>query len=139
MSTTLTDRRDALLAELRELPDEMRWDWLIERARARPALPDDQRTEDRLVPGCLSQVWIAPSFDGRLCHYACDADAVVVKAVAGLICEFYSGAEPADILALDPSFLREAGITAHLTAHRRNALTKVWGLIRDFALKQQAC
>ena len=74
-----------------------------------------------------------PSFaDGR-CWFHCDADSVVVKSVAGLLCELYSDLPPADILSVDPSFLREAGITAHLTAHRRNALTRVWGLIRNFA------
>jgi TatD DNase family protein len=56
-----------------------------------------------------------------------------VKGVAGLLCEFYSGHAPAEILACEPSFLREAGITQHLTPNRRNGLARVWERIRDFA------
>ncbi len=132
---TLAERRAALLAELAGLPEEQRWDWLIERVRGRPPLPSDQRTEAHRVPGCLSNLWIVPRFAAGRCRFACDADSVVVKAVAGLLCDFYDGAAPRDLLALDPSFLREAGITAHLTSHRRNALTRVWALLRDFAAR----
>jgi cysteine desulfuration protein SufE len=135
VSTSILEKRDQLLAQLQDLPEELRWDWLIERARSMPPLPEDQRTEEHRVPGCLSNLWIVPSFvDGR-CRYRCDADSVVVKSVAGLLCEFYSDEPPSEILALNPSFLREAGITAHLTSHRRNALTRVWALIRGFAAR----
>lgn len=135
MTGPLIERRAALLADLADLADDLRWDWLIERVRVRPALPAADRTEAARVPGCLSNLWIVPSFAAGRCHFRCDADSVVVKAVAGLLCDFYSDAPPAEIVALDPSFLREAGITAHLTSHRRNALTKVWALIRDFAAR----
>lgn len=133
MSTALEERRDHLLAQLQDLPEELRWDWLIEQARARPGLSEAERTEGHRVPGCLSNLWIVPSFEDGRCRYRCDGDSVVVKSVAGLLCEFYSNATPAEIIALNPAFLREAGITAHLTSHRRNALTRVWALIRDFA------
>jgi cysteine desulfuration protein SufE len=135
MTGPLTARRDALVAELCDLADDLRWDWLIERARLLPALPAHERDEAHRVPGCLSNLWVVPTFSDGRCHYRCDADSVVVKAVAGLLCDFYSDAPPAEILALDPSFLRAAGVTAHLTSHRRNALTKVWALIRDFAAR----
>lgn len=135
MTGPLPARRDALVAELADLADDLRWDWLIERARRQPTLPDAERTEPNRVPGCLSNLWVVPTFTDGRCHYRCAADSVVVQAVAGLLCDFYSDAPPAEILALDPSFLRAAGVTAHLTSHRRNALTKVWALIRDFAAR----
>ena len=53
--------------------------------------------------------------------------------MAGLLCEFYSGHAPAEILAHDPKFLAPLGITQHLTPNRRNALSKVWERIRQFA------
>jgi cysteine desulfuration protein SufE len=57
----------------------------------------------------------------------------VVKAIAGLLCDFYSGHAPAEILAHNPDFLAPLGITQHLTPNRRNALAKVWERIRQFA------
>jgi cysteine desulfuration protein SufE len=59
----------------------------------------------------------------------------VVKAIAGLLCGFYSGGTPADILAHGPEFFAPLGITQHLTPNRRNALAKVWEHIRQFAEK----
>jgi cysteine desulfuration protein SufE len=85
----------------------------------------------------MSNLWLVPELrDGR-CWFQCDADSVVVKSIAHLLCSFYSDTAPADILALDPSFLRAAGITEHLSSNRRNALTRVWGLIRSFAEEMQ--
>lgn len=133
--TALAERRDELLAELQLLPEaNARLEYLIDLARTAPPFDDVLKTDARLVPGCMSNLWVVPEFrDGR-CWFRCDADSMVVKSIAHLLCSFYSDAAPADILALDPSFLREAGITEHLSSNRRNALTKVWGIIRRFAM-----
>ena len=58
---------------------------------------------------------------------------MVVKSIAGLLCEIYDGATPQEILEHPPEFLAEAGVTSHLSANRRNALTQVWKKIRAFA------
>ena len=134
----LAARRDELLADLRLVPEaHARLESLIERAQEAPPLDPALRTDDRLVRGCLSNLWVTREYrDGR-CWFRCDADSLVVKSIAHLLCSFYSDAAPADILALDPSFLREAGITEHLSSNRRNALARVWGLIRSFAEEMQ--
>ena len=90
------------------------------------------------IEGCLSNLWFVAEYrDGR-CYFLCQADSLVVKSIAGLLCRFYSGATPAAILALDPSFLREAGISEHLSSNRRNALTKVWSRIRACAAEHHS-
>jgi cysteine desulfuration protein SufE len=86
-----------------------------------------------LVSGCLAKLWLVAEFHAGRCVFACDSDSLVVKAIAGLLCEFYSGHAPAEILAHDPQFLAPLGITQHLTPNRRNALSKVWDRIRQFA------
>jgi cysteine desulfuration protein SufE len=112
---------------------EQRLTWLVEQARARGLLEPELRTDEHRVAGCLSRLWLVPQFrDGR-CWFRCDSDSLIVKAVAGLLCDFYSGAEPAAILAHDPAFLGKLGITQHLTPNRRNGLASVWKIIRDFA------
>ena len=106
---------------------------LVERAKQLPPLPADLRVAQHLIPGCLAKLWFVPQFrDGR-CFFTCDSDSLVVKAIAGLLCEFYSGQPPAEILARDPAFLAPLGITQHLTPNRRNALARVWDHIRQFA------
>jgi cysteine desulfuration protein SufE len=107
--------------------------FLVEHAKKSSPLAPALRAPENLIPGCLAKLWFAPQFrDGR-CFFACDSDSLVVKAIAGLLCEFYSGQPPAEILAHDPAFLAPLGITQHLTPNRRNALARVWDNIRLFA------
>jgi len=112
--------------------------WLVEQSRQRPLLPAELRTEDRRVHGCTARLWLASEFRDGACRYRCDSDSLIVKSVAGLLCDFYSGAAPADIVATLPEFLAQVGIDHHLTPNRRNALGRVWETIRDFAQSQPA-
>jgi cysteine desulfuration protein SufE len=132
--SALAAKRDALLARLGGFrhPQE-RLQWLVEQARLRPPLAGELRTEAHRVPGCLANLWLmAESRDG-LCFFQCDSDSQIVRAVAGLLCDFYSGQTSAEILALEPGFLEQVGINQHLTANRRNVLSRVWERIRSFA------
>ena len=130
----LAAKRDALLARLGGFrhPQE-RLQWLVEQARLRPALAVELKTDAHRVPGCLANLWlVAESREGR-CNYQCDSDSQIVRAVAGLLCDFYSGQTPEEILALEPGFLEQVGINQHLTANRRNVLSRVRERIRSFA------
>ena len=136
-AATLAEKRDALCAELRALRDaQERLNFLVARARQRPSLPEADRTDANRVEGCLSKLWIVPRFADGCYWFTADSDSQIVKAVAGLLCEFYSGHPPAEILSIDPSFLGPLGINQHLTPNRRNALAKVWEVIRKFAAQQ---
>ena len=99
----------------------------------RPALTAEWRTEAHRVPGCLANLWLVVEWREGRCWFLCDSDSQIVRAVAGLLCEFYSGQKPAEILALEPGFLEQVGINQHLTANRRNVLSRVWERIRGFA------
>jgi cysteine desulfuration protein SufE len=130
----LAERQLQLTAELAALKNgQDRLAYLMAQAKQRPALIPEQRVEANLLPGCLAKLWFVPSFSHRCCFFACDSDSLVVKAIAGLLCEFYSGQSPAEILAHDPEFLIPLGISQHLTPNRRNALAKVWDRIQQFA------
>lgn len=132
---TLAEQEQRLLAELAPLKDpQVRFAWLVERARQRPMLPAEFRTDPFRVEGCMSKLWFVPELrDGR-CYFRAESDSLVVKSIAGLLCDFYSGQEPEQIIAHNPAFLAAVGISQHLTPNRRNTLTRVWGKIRDFAL-----
>jgi cysteine desulfuration protein SufE len=136
-AATLAEKRDALCAELGTLRDaQERLNYLVARARQRPGLAETDRTDANRVEGCLAKLWIAPRCTDERCFFAMDSDSLIVKAVAGLLCDFYSGHPPAEILSIDPSFLGPLGINQHLTPNRRNALAKVWEVIRGFARHQ---
>lgn len=130
----LAEKQLQLTAELAARKNgQDRLAYLVDQARRRPALDPGQRVDANLIPGCLARLWFVPQVCDGLCNFVCDSDSLVVKAIAGLLCELYSGHAPAEILAHDPKFLAPLGITQHLTPNRRNALSKVWERIRTFA------
>lgn len=136
--STLAEKKETLLAELALFPGaNERLEYLIELVRDKAPLPAELRIEQFRVEGCISNLWIVPDFHDGKCFFPCDADSLVVKSIAGLLCDFYSDTTPADILAMSPEFLRDAGITQHLSSNRRNALSRVWKIISEFAKKQQ--
>ncbi len=131
---TLAEKKRQLLDTISLIRDQqLRLSWLVEQARQRPLLPAEFRTEDRLVPGCTARLWLVTEFREGRCYFRCDSDSLIVKSIAGLLCDFYSGATPGEIPPNPPDFLASAGINQHLTSNRRNALTRVWEHIRHFA------
>ena len=136
---TLAEKQLQLAAELAAFKNgQDRFGVLVGRAKTFPPLAAEKRVEANLVPGCLAKLWLTAEFRDGKCFFACDSDSLVVKAVAGLLCNFYSGHPPEEIFAHDPKFLAPFGITQHLTPNRRNALAQVWERIREFAAAQAA-
>ena len=130
----LAEKQAQLVAQLATLKNgQDRLAFLVDLARRRSPLPLEFRTRENLVPGCLAKLWFVPEFRAGRCFFSCDSDSLVVKAIAGLLCDFYSNHAPAEIPAHDPGFLAPLGITQHLTPNRRNALAKIWERIRSFA------
>lgn len=135
---TLVEKQEQLTATLSRIRDaQERFAYLVERGRKQEAIEAASKSDAFKVVGCLSNLWLVPRFRDGKCYFQSDADSVIVKAIAGLLCEFYSGHGPEEILSIDPSFLGRVGITQHLTPNRRNALSRVWEKIRDFALSHQ--
>ena len=133
---TLAEKQAQLTAALAAFQNgQDRFASLVARAKKIPPLAPEFRVEKNLIPGCLAKLWFVPQFRAGKCFFACDSDSLVVKAIAGVLCYFYSGHAPAEILAHDPKFLAPLGITQHLTPNRRNALSKVWDEIKMFAGK----
>ena len=131
---TLAEKQVEITAQLAALKNgQDRLAFLVERAKKRPPLAAEFCVEENLIPGCLAKLWFTAKFCDGKCFFDCDSDSLIVRAIAGLLCEFYSGHAPAEILAHDPKFLAPLGITQHLTPNRRNALSKIWERIRQFA------
>jgi cysteine desulfuration protein SufE len=131
---TLTEHQQRLLNELaaRRDPRE-RLAWLITRTPANQPLPAEARTDATRVPGCLAQLWLVGAARGGVCEFRCDSDSRTVRAVAGLLCEYFSGCEPAAVAAAELTPLVRAGLDRLLTANRRNALARVVGRIQSLA------
>src|ERR1700748_1645455 len=112
----LAEKQQQLTAQLSAFKSgQDRLAWLVERAKSRPPLTLEDRIERNLLPGCLAKLWFVAEWRDQKCYFVCDSDSLVVRAIAGLLCELYDGETPNEILAHSPDFLAPLGITQHLT------------------------
>ncbi len=137
-SPTFAEKQQDFIETLNLLPDmEERFQYLIRLGRKFPTLPEDQHRDENLLAGCMSQLWFCPEFRDGLCHFHMDADAAIVKGVAAIFCTLYSGETPETIVANEPTFLEECGLTLHLSSRRLSGLGNLRTAIKNFAAAQR--
>ncbi len=130
----LSEKHRQWSAELRAVQDaQERLALLVARAKKAPPYPETLRTPEHQIPGCLSKLWFAASLDQGVCTFRCDSDSAIVKGIATLWCEFFTGATPQEVVSYQGDFLAEAGIQQHLSPNRRSGLGKLTERIRAFA------
>lgn len=131
---TIPEKKEQLLRALSRIKDpQERFAYVVELGKRQPGLDPAFKTEAHRVEGCLAKLWLVAEFREGKCYFRADGDSLIVKAIASLLCDFYSGHPPDEILATDPEFLGSVGVTQHLSPNRRNALSRVWERIREFA------
>ena len=117
---------------------EDRYRELIKTGKSLTDLDESQKIDKFKVRGCQSQVWLVPELkDGKVLFKA-DSDAVLVKGIVALLVEAYSGLTPEEITAQDTGFLKEIGITDHLSMNRTNGLANMVKQIKMYAMAFQS-
>jgi cysteine desulfuration protein SufE len=131
---TLEEKKSELVSDLSLLPSAQdRLMYLVDRAKNTPPLAEGLRNPGNRVEGCLSNLWFIPDYREGKCYFKVDADSHIVRGIALVLAEFYSGHPPKEIIENDPGFLTTVGITQHLSPNRRNGLSRLWDKIRTFA------
>lgn len=113
---------------------EDRYKELILIGRELSSYPEDKREDKFKVKGCQSQVWLYPEFKEGRVYFHADSDALLVKGIVGLLVSVYSDATPDEILATKPEFLKEVGITEHLSMNRSNGLAAMMKQMQMYAV-----
>jgi cysteine desulfuration protein SufE len=134
-TVTLAEKQQQLAADLAIIDDvQERLAAVVDRAKKRPPFPAAERTDEFRVRGCVSVVYLAGTIDaaGR-CQFRCDADSPLVRGLVVLLCDFFSGATPAEIMASDADPLAALALTKNLSPTRQNGLASARAAIRAFA------
>lgn len=110
-----------------------KYELLIEKGKNLDSYPEEAKTEDRLIKGCQSRVWLDWKLeDGRL-SFSADSDAIITKGIISLLIEVYSGRTPAEISGDDFGFIEEIGLKENLSPTRANGLVSMIERIRTIA------
>ena len=132
---TINETQDEIIEEFVELEDWMdRYQLLIAMGEEQEPLPDGEKTEQNLIDGCQSRVWIVcdRGADGRLTFRA-ESDALIVKGIVSLVIRVFSGHTPQEILDAELYFIPRIGLTEHLSPTRSNGLLAMIRQIRNYA------
>ena len=115
---------------------EERYRFILDLGRSVPPLDPEMKTDDRLVRGCQSLVWLVPRFDadsGRL-HLEIDSDAHIVRGLIAIVLAAYDGNRPAEILDFDiEGLFNDLDLMRHLSPTRGNGLRAMVARIRTLA------
>lgn len=131
---TLREKQEALTEDLARFKNPQdRLAHMIQVGRKSPGLPDDFKTPDRKLEGCLSNLWLRGEFRAGVCFFSADSDSAIVKGLATVICDLFSGLPPSEIVQADLAPLRQAGLWQQLTPNRRTGLSRLVDNIHEFA------
>ncbi len=106
-----------------------KYDYIIELGKDLPPMDDALKTEDNLVPGCQSQVWIYPEMKGDKIVFSADSDAFMSKGIVAMLWQIFNNRTPAEILNTKLDFIDKIGLSEHLSMNRANGLK---GMIDKF-------
>jgi len=131
--------QDRIVREFELLQDwPERYKYIIKLGDKLDELPESDKTEDNLVKGCQSQVWLtAEHKDGKIIFNA-DSDAAITKGLVSLMVRFYSNREPDVILNTKPEFIDKIGMAQHLSPTRANGLASMVKQMKIYAMAFKA-
>ncbi len=136
---TINERQDEIIEEFQDFDDWMdRYQLLIDLAGEQKPLDEKYKTEQNLIDGCQSRVWLQADYvDGRI-HFQAESDALIVKGIVALLIRVFDNQTPQDILDTDIYFIDRIGLREHLSPTRSNGLLAMVKQIRMYALAFQA-
>lgn len=132
---TIAEKESRIISEFEMFDDWMdKYSYLIEMGKSLPMVDEHYKTEQYLITGCQSQVWLHASFvDGKV-FFTADSDAIITKGIVNLLIQVLSDETPEDILVADMDFIDTIGLKEHLSPTRSNGLTSMIKQMKLYAL-----
>ncbi len=132
---TINEAQDEVIEEFSGFTDWMdRYQMLIDLGNDLEPLDERYKTEQNLIDGCQSRVWLQADYDGNVITFTAESDALIVKGIIALLIQVLSGHTPKEILDADLYFIERIGLKDHLSPTRSNGLLAMVKQIRMYAL-----
>ena len=138
--STIKEKQEEIIEEFNSFDDWMdRYQLLIDLGSEQPPLEEQYKSDDNLIEGCQSRVWLQADLmpDGTV-RFLAESDALIVKGIVSLLVKVYSGHTPDEILDNEPYFVEAIGLKEHLSPTRSNGLVAMIKQMRLYALAFKA-
>ena len=132
---TINEKQDEIIEEFELFTDWMeKYEHIIQIGKDLPIIKDEYKTEDHLIKGCQSRVWLHADYqDGKLAFTA-DSDALITKGLVALVVRVLSGHTPKEIVETEIHFIDDIGLRSHLSPTRSNGLLSMLKQIKMYAV-----
>jgi cysteine desulfuration protein SufE len=136
---TIAEKETKIIDEFSMFDDWMdKYSYLIEMGKSLPVIDEQYKTDQYLITGCQSQVWLHAGFkDGKIIFTA-DSDAIITKGIVNLLIQVLSDQTPDEILSADMKFIEAIGLREHLSPTRSNGLTSMIRQMKLYAMAFKA-
>ena len=116
---------------------EQKYEYIIDLGKELKGIADDKKTDDNLIKGCQSKVWIDAEFKEGKLYFNADSDGILPKGIISLLVSIYSGHSTQEILDSDFKFIEEIGLQEFLSPSRANGLMAMTKQIKFYAVAFQ--
>jgi cysteine desulfuration protein SufE len=133
--TTYTENSQQIVSEFEMFGDWMdKYNYIIEMGKSLPMIDAQYKTENFLISGCQSQVWLFADYREGKVIFTADSDAIITKGIVNILIRTLSGLTPEEIIAADMEFVNHIGLREHLSPTRSNGLNSMIKQMKLYAL-----
>ena len=135
---TIQEIQQEIIEEFSLFEDWMqRYEYMIELGKSLPLIAPQFKTDDNIIKGCQSKVWVHAELEENRLQFTADSDAIITKGIIALLIRTFSNQHPKDILDADTAFIDQIGLKEHLSPTRANGLVSMIKQIKMYAIAFQ--
>lgn len=135
---SIQEIQDEIIDEFSMFDDwEERYQYMIDLGKTLPLIDDAYKTEDHLIKGCQSRVWVHAEMNGDKVVFTADSDAIITKGIIAILIRVFSHQHPKDIIDADTHFIDKIGLKEHLSPTRANGLVSMVKQLKMYAIAYQ--
>jgi cysteine desulfuration protein SufE len=114
-----------------------RYEYMIELGKALPLINEQYKTDDNVIKGCQSKVWVHAELENEKLVFTADSDAIITKGIIAILVRAFSNQTPQDIIEADTQFIDDIGLKEHLSPTRANGLVSMIKQLKLYAVAYQ--
>jgi cysteine desulfuration protein SufE len=135
---TIKAIQDEIIDEFSMFEDwEERYQYMIDLGKTLPLIDSQYKTENNIIKGCQSKVWVHAEMKDDKVVFTADSDAIITKGIIAILIRVFSNQHPKDIIDADTSFIDDIGLKEHLSPTRANGLVSMIKQIKMYAIAYQ--
>ena len=134
MNKSLKEVEEDIIEEFAEFDEWLdKYEYIIDLGKSLDSYPEDKKTDEYLIKGCQSRVWLDAKMENGVLVFNADSDAIITKGIISLLIRIYSGRTPEEILSSDFSVVEKIGLNENLSPTRANGLVSMIQTMKKLA------